>query len=73
MEELIPFAWAFTSEDYEVLLFEGPGQGGVLEAGLPMTAQWELPVKAILDFFQITSATGIGVSLGGYLMLGCSL
>lgn len=55
---------------YDVIAFEGPGQGGALnEAGLPMTAAWHKPVSAVLDFFEVERVTLIGLSLGGCLAL----
>jgi pimeloyl-ACP methyl ester carboxylesterase len=68
-EEIIAPAKVFAAEGYDVVLFEGPGQGGVLEGGLPMTHRWELPVRAVLDHFGLGSAALIGISLGGYLAL----
>ncbi|MCC8051520.1 MAG: alpha/beta fold hydrolase [Clostridiales bacterium] len=53
---------------FEVYLFEGPGQGGVIRTqGMHFTHEWEKPVKAVLDFFHLSDVTIIGVSLGGYL------
>ncbi len=53
---------------YEVYLFEGPGQGGVVRIqNKHFTHQWEKPVKAVLDYFKLEDVTIIGVSLGGYL------
>ena len=53
---------------FEVYLFEGPGQGGVVRTqGKHFTHQWERPVKAVLDHFGLAHVTIIGISLGGYL------
>ncbi|MCX8131670.1 MAG: alpha/beta fold hydrolase [Clostridia bacterium] len=53
---------------FEVYLFEGPGQGGVMRIqGRHFSYQWEKPVKAILDFFRLDDVTIIGASLGGML------
>lgn len=55
---------------YDVIAFEGPGQGGALnEAGLPMTAEWHKPVSAVLDYFEVEGVTLVGLSLGGCLAL----
>ena len=55
---------------YDVIAFDGPGQGGALdEAALPMTAEWHKPVSAILDYFELEAVTLIGLSLGGCLVL----
>jgi pimeloyl-ACP methyl ester carboxylesterase len=51
-------------------LFEGPGQGGALEdAGLPMTPEWEQPVKAVLDYFGLNDVILMGISMGGGLVI----
>ena len=53
---------------YEVYLFEGPGQGGVIRLqGKHFTHEWEKPVKAVLNYFNLDDVTIIGASLGGYL------
>lgn len=56
------------NKGYEVYLFEGPGQGGVVRIqNKHFTYEWEKPVKSILDYFKLEKVTIIGVSLGGYL------
>jgi alpha-beta hydrolase superfamily lysophospholipase len=58
---------------YDVLTFEGPGQGSVLrEQGLPFTPDWEKPTSAVLDAFlsshpKPARIVSVGMSLGGYL------
>lgn len=53
---------------FEVYLFEGPGQGGVVrEQGKKFTYQWEKPVKAVLDAIGERDVTIMGASLGGML------
>lgn len=53
---------------FEVYLFEGPGQGGVVRVqGKKFTYQWERPVKAVLDVIGETDVTIMGASLGGML------
>ncbi|MDO4355203.1 MAG: alpha/beta fold hydrolase [Clostridia bacterium] len=53
---------------FEVYLFEGPGQGGVVrEQGKKFTPQWEKPVKAVLDAVGEANVTIMGASLGGML------
>ncbi|MCB0705489.1 MAG: alpha/beta fold hydrolase [Saprospiraceae bacterium] len=60
--------WAYFAEQgYDVIAFEGPGQGGTLRKyKLPFDHDWEKPTAAVLDFYQIKEATLIGVSMGGY-------
>ena len=70
IEELVPAFLYLRDAGYDIVAFEGPGQGGALnEAGLPMTHEWHKPVKAVLDYFQLSRVTLIGLSLGGSLVL----
>lgn len=69
IEELYLYVRSFRAAGYTVIMFEGPGQGRPLQAGLKMTHEWEKPVAAVLDFFELEGVTLIGVSLGGYLAL----
>ena len=68
IEELFPLMLSIAGHGYDVISFDGPGQGGALEEyGLSMTHEWEKPVKAVLDYFRTGEVTLIGMSLGGYL------
>lgn len=60
--------WQFLSENgYEVLAFEGPGQGTTRRKyGLTFDHDWEKPSAAILDYFDISEAIFMGISMGGY-------
>ena len=70
IEEYIPMAYFFMDAGFDVVLFEGPGQGGALEdAGLPLTHEWEKPVAAVLDHLGLSDVSLMGRSLGGYLVL----
>lgn len=70
LEELfLGFFW-LRDAGYEVVAFEGPGQGGALfDAGLPMTHEWEKPVATVLDHFGLRDVTLIGLSMGGYFAI----
>lgn len=68
VEEMYPLLEPFAAAGYSVLAFEGPGQGAALRtSNLHMPYDWEKPVSAILDYYDIESCTLIGMSLGGYL------
>lgn len=70
IEEFYTFWLYIRDSGYEVIAFEGPGQGAALKkSNLPMIHEWEKPVKAVLDFFNCKDVTLIGMSLGGYLGL----
>ncbi|MES9536775.1 alpha/beta hydrolase [Actinomadura sp. NPDC000600] len=56
-----------------VLMFTGPGQGSALrEHGMPFTAEWEHPTRAVLDwlggFVEARLLVGVGISFGGHLL-----
>ncbi|MFX1259733.1 MAG: alpha/beta hydrolase family protein, partial [Promethearchaeota archaeon] len=69
-EEIYRLALYFRNMGYEIILFEGPGQGTALKKNkLYMTHQWEKPVKAVLDYFNLNNVILLGISLGGYLGL----
>ena len=70
IEEWLPAALVFRDAGYDTILFEGPGQGAALElAHLPMSPEWEKPVKAVLDFFRLDAVTLMGFSLGGGMVI----
>jgi alpha-beta hydrolase superfamily lysophospholipase len=70
IEELTSAFFYLCDAGYEVIAFEGPGQGGALnEAGLTMTPAWHLPVKAVLDYFKLGHITLAGLSMGGCLVM----
>ncbi len=55
---------------FDVIAFEGPGQGGARTlAGLTFDHDWEKPVAAVLDHFALTTAGLVGISMGGYWAL----
>jgi pimeloyl-ACP methyl ester carboxylesterase len=70
MEEMYPVILCLRSSGYDVIAFAGPGQGAALNKyRIPMTHEWEKPVKAVLDHFRLSDVTLLGLSLGGYLAL----
>jgi pimeloyl-ACP methyl ester carboxylesterase len=51
-------------------MFEGPGQGAAIRKhNLYFTHEWEHPTRCVLDYFDLTNVTLLGISLGGYLCL----
>jgi len=70
IEEFYSIAWYFTINGYEVIAFDGPGQGKTIKKfNIPFDYEWEKPVKSILDYYKIKEAALLGISLGGYLCL----
>ncbi|MCR4763386.1 MAG: alpha/beta fold hydrolase [Lachnospiraceae bacterium] len=67
-EEFLFSVLYLQEKGFEVYMFEGPGQGGVMRLqGVHFTHEWEKPTGAILDYFHLEDVTIIGISLGGYL------
>ena len=70
MEEIIILGQYLAEAGYEVIIFEGPGQGAAIRKhNLIFTHKWEQPITAVLDHFDLNNVTLIGISLGGYLAL----
>lgn len=69
MEEMVKMAHFMKGINYNIYVFDGPGQGTALKNGLTLIHNWEKPVSAILDYFDIKRASAIGMSLGGYLVM----
>jgi pimeloyl-ACP methyl ester carboxylesterase len=68
VEEFYALAQAIALCGYDVVMFDGPGQGSTLmREKITMTHEWEKPVGAVLDHLALTDVTLIGISLGGYL------
>jgi pimeloyl-ACP methyl ester carboxylesterase len=70
IEEWYSMMRHFSGLGYEVVGFEGPGQGAALRKhGLPLELEWEKPVKAVLDHFRLDGVTLLGLSMGGWFAL----
>ena len=67
-EEIISFAFHFPTRPFDIITFDGPGQGHTALAGMPLEPEWEHPTDTVLDYFGVTSAAALGVSFGGYLV-----
>ena len=67
IEEFYVFWRAFADAGFEVIAFDGPGQGASLNLyHVPHTHDWEKPVGAVLDHFRKDDVTLLGISFGGY-------
>ena len=68
-EEILDFASHFPTRPFDIIAFDGPGQGHTALAGMPLEPEWEHPTDAVLDYFGVDSAAALGVSFGGYLVM----
>ena len=70
VEEFFPILASLLDKGWNVVAFEGPGQGAVLEEqGAPLIRDWHRPVAAVLDAFNLQDVTLVGISLGGCLAI----
>lgn len=68
IEEFYSMMVVFSEHGYDVVGFEGPGQGAARRRhGIAFDYEWEKPAKAILDYFNLNAVTWLGISMGGYL------
>jgi len=68
IEEFYSWMRFFSERGYEVIAFEGPGQGAARKRdGLALDYRWEKPVGAVLDHFRLDDVTLLGISMGGWL------
>lgn len=67
IEEFYSWMTTFSDHGFDVIAFEGPGQGAARRIhGLAMDYRWEKPAKAILDYFKLEDVTWLGISMGGW-------
>lgn len=70
IEEFLPIMAAMVDGGRRVVAFEGPGQGSAFEDyRLPLIAEWERPVAAVLDHYCLDDVTAVGISMGGALVI----
>lgn len=69
LEEIAGYVVDMKNTDYNILIFDGPGQGHTPAHGLTFIPNFEKPVSAVLDFYNLDSVDAIGLSWGGYLVL----
>lgn len=69
MEEFVLQVHDLMRQGYEIILFEGPGQGRCLKEQLYFCYDFEKPASAVLDYFGIQQCAMIGISWGGYFAL----
>jgi pimeloyl-ACP methyl ester carboxylesterase len=67
VEEFFGIWRRFAHAGFEVIAFDGPGQGGArVVHGQIFDHDWERPVGAVLDHFNLDNVALVGMSMGGY-------
>jgi pimeloyl-ACP methyl ester carboxylesterase len=67
IEEFYSWMRYFSDHGYEVIAFEGPGQGAARRKyELALDYEWEKPATAVLDYFESDDVTWLGISMGGW-------
>jgi pimeloyl-ACP methyl ester carboxylesterase len=70
IEEFFAIWERIAAAGFDVVAFEGPGQGGARAlGGLTFDHDWEKPVAAVLNYFGLERAGLVGISMGGYWAL----
>ncbi|MEY8764716.1 MULTISPECIES: alpha/beta hydrolase [Clostridium] len=69
MEEVIKETIFLKNTDYNIIVFDGPGQGTALKNGLKFIPNWEKPVSAVIDYFNLKRVSAIGISWGDYFVM----
>lgn len=70
IEEFYFMMKILSDQGYDIVAFEGPGQGGARRIyDLGWDEQWEKPTKAVLDHLKLEDVAIYGISIGGHLCL----
>jgi len=66
-EEFLPYMNILYERGYEIINFEGPGQGSTLHKyHMPFEYDWEHCTSTVLDYFNIKDCAFMGISFGGW-------
>ncbi|MGW5953092.1 alpha/beta fold hydrolase [Bacillus mycoides] len=69
MEEMMKMMNYLIGINYNIIVFDGPGQGTALKNGLKFIHNWEKPVSTVIDYFKLDRVSILGASWGGYLAM----
>lgn len=69
MEEMLKMMKFMKEIDYNIIVFDGPGQGTALKNGLKFIHNWEKPISTVIDYFKLDRVSLVGASWGGYLAM----
>lgn len=69
IEEFVLQVHELAAQGYELILFDGPGQGKCLREKVYFRYDFEKATSAVLDYFHIEKCAMVGISWGGYFAL----
>lgn len=69
IEEFVLQGKDLASGRYDVILFEGPGQGRCLQQNMYFRYDFEAVTAAVLDYFRLEHCAMVGISWGGYFAM----
>lgn len=69
LEEVATFFNDLKGIDYNILIFDGPGQGNTSSNGLKFIPNFEKPVATVLDYYHLKDVAAVGLSWGGLLVM----
>lgn len=69
MEEMLKMMKFMKGIHYNIIVFDGPGQGTALKNGLKFIHNWEKPISTVIDYFKLDRVSLVGASWGGYLAM----
>jgi len=69
IEEFVFQVYDLVQQQYDIILFEGPGQGECILHKLYFRYNFEGATSAIIDYFNIKRCAMIGISWGGYFAM----
>ena len=70
IEEFFAIWQRVAAAGFDVIGFDGPGQGGARRlGGITFDHDWERPVGAVIDWFGAEQVGLVGISMGGYWAL----
>lgn len=69
LEELADFVVHMKNTSYNIIIFDGPGQGLTYKDRLTLIPNYELVLSKVLDYYKLIEVDILGLSLGGYFAL----
>lgn len=69
IEEFVIQIYELNQKGYEIILFEGPGQGECVYQEMYYRYDFDKATSTVLDFYKIEECVFLGISWGGYFAI----